>query len=245
MRKILLIPFLTVLVLSTYAQAESIVDDAFDPFADYSDFVDATTEETDINFFKFGRMLSIGAVFGRESFTGTLGEHTAAGTYAGISFTYYMSLQFATQISYTIGKHALDYSIEDEDLTVTGSVQHQYFSFHGKYFINTQNLTKTVSRFNPYIVGGFSQITRTTSLVGHPLIGAQDSATSYEIGAGGEYLFNNNKNYVGIQFMYHMADFINEDREVILTADDTSDISTGIFPAGDPITIQVMLGFNF
>ncbi len=237
--------FLAVLLFSSTVFAEGIVDDAFDPFADYSDFVDASTEETDINFFKFGRMLSIGAVFGRRSFTGTMGSNTNPGTYFGISFTYYMSLQFATQISYTNGKNSLSYNVPDANFSINGSAQHQTFSFHGKYFINTQNLTKSISRYNPYIIGGYSQITRLTSLSNQVLISAKDSAASFDLGVGAEYMFNNNKNYVGLQLMYHKADFINEDREIVFKNTDDSDISSGIFPGGDPITLQVMLGFNF
>lgn len=225
---------------------DSIVDDAFDPFADYSDFVEATTEETDINFFKFGRMLSTGLIFGYRSHTGTLSSIYNNSSYFGANFTYYMSLQFAIQVVFHQGKHNYSFDSEVETNTpVSGSVTLQSLGLHGKYFINTQNLTKSISKYNPYIVGGFSQLSRSTSINGQPLTSGSDNAASFELGAGIEYLFNNNKNYVSLQVMYHKADFGNEGSEIQVIDINDDPTSTGVKPDGDPLTIQIGMGFNF
>ncbi len=246
MKKIKFLSFLVVLCtsLSSFAD-DSLVDDAFDPFADYSDFVEASTEETDINFFKFGRMLSIGGILGMRSFTGNLGTNQSSDTYFGGTFTYYMSLQFAVQLSYHTGSHTLSYNFPEQRATFSGNTTYTTTSMHGKYFINTQNLTKTVARYNPFIIGGFSQINRDTNTTDQPLIASRDTVGSFDIGAGVEYLFNNNKNFVSLQAIYYKADFPNEGREIILKDDSDDDFATGIKPGGDPFSIQVSIGFNF
>ncbi|MGH1467525.1 MAG: hypothetical protein ACRBBP_01415 [Bdellovibrionales bacterium] len=247
MKKATLLLLLTVLLTPFTSHADdSLVDDAFDPFADYSDFVEASTEETDINFFKFGRMLSIGGILGMRSFTGNLATNQSSDTYFGGTFTYYMSLQFAVQLSYHTGGHTLVYDFEEEGATFSGQTTYTTTSMHGKYFINTQNLTKTIARYNPFIVGGFSQINRDTNTIAQPNIASRDTVGSFDIGAGVEYLFNNNKNFVSLQAIYYKADFPNEGREVILKHEESGeDIPTGIKPNGDLFSIQVSIGFNF
>ncbi len=169
---------------------DSLTDDAFDPFADYSDFIDISTEETDTNFFKFGRMLSIGILLGTRTFTGNLGSNYSTGTYFGALFTYYMNLQFAVHISYHTGTHTLSYNFPEENILFNGSSTFSTTSFHGKYFINTQNLRKSISKYNPFFIGGFSQINRNSQSTASPYLLAKDTVGSFDFGAGIEYLFN-------------------------------------------------------
>ena len=233
--------------LQSFAQSsEGLVDDGFDPFADYSDFVEASTEETDVNFFKFGRALSVGANLGLRSFTGKQSELYDSGTSFGGFFTYYLSIQFATQLSYQTGTSNLQFDgPESVGTSFSGSSRFNIFSLHGKYFINTQNLTKAVSRFNPYVIGGFSQVQRETTNL-ETSIAANDSTGSFDIGIGGEYLFNNNKAFISLQATYYKADFGNENREITVTDPVTSNqVGTGIKPNGDIFILSIMLGANF
>lgn len=232
----------------TYAQdGGGIVDDAFDPFADYSDFVEASTEEADINFFKFGRSLSVGATLGLRTFTGEQANLYSSGNHFGGFFTYYLSIQFATQLSYTTGTSDLGFNVPEagSNSQFSGSARFNTFSLHGKYFINTQNLTKAVSKFNPYIIGGFSQIERETSDLNQSIVSAKDSTGSFDIGVGGEYIFNNNKNFISFQAVYYKADFANENREIRVPDQTDTLIDSGIKPAGDILTFSIMIGFNY
>lgn len=238
------------LLFSSTALAQDgggIVDDAFDPFADYSDFVEASTEEADINFFKFGRSLSIGATLGLRTFTDEQASLYSSGNNFGGFFTYYLSIQFATQLSYTTGTSDLNFNVPEAgaDSRFSGSARFNTFSLHGKYFINTQNLTKAVSKFNPYIIAGFSQIERETSDLNQSIVSAKDSTGSFDIGVGAEYLFNNNKNFFSFQAMYYKADFANENREIRVPNQSDALIDSGIKPKGDIITFSVMIGFNY
>lgn len=228
----------------SYAQ-DAIIDDAFDPFADYSDFVEATTEETDINFFKFGRMMSVGGQLGLRNFTGELGNIFGNDNYFGGFFTYYFSIQAAAQISYTTGTHSAVLNIPEIEETFTGSTNISIFSLHGKYFLNTQNFTKAVSKFNPYVIGGFSQISRRITNFQNTAVTGTDSSGSFDIGAGAEYLFNNNRNFISLQFMYYKTDFPGEEREIVVTRENATTFDTGKFLEGDMLTFSIMLGINY
>jgi len=241
----LILSFLIYLPGLTHAQ-DAIVDDAFDPFADYSDFVEATTEETDVNFFKFGRMISAGAQLGMRNFSGELGNVFGNDNLFGGFFTYYLTIQMAVQISYTSGTHSAVLNLEEEiDESFEGSSSLGVLSLHGKYFLNTQNFTKAVSKFNPYVIGGFSQISRRITEFSNPTVSGNDNSGSFDFGFGGEYLFNENRNFVSLQFMYFATDFPNENREIVVTRENGSTFDTGRFLAGDMFTISVMLGINY
>lgn len=242
MRRFILI--LALLMTSVMAHAQSSgIEDAYDPFADYSDFVEASTEETDINFFKYGRMLSLGGSIGYRSFTETQADLYTSDIFYGLFFTYYMSLQFAIQASLTSGSNDMGFKIPERNYAFTASTRHIFYSFHGKYFLNTQNLTKAISKFNPFIIGGLSRIDRETSDRSQTIFAAKDFSASFDIGAGLEYLFNNNSNFITAQLMYHRTDFSNESRELFIL--DPDHVNVGIFPRGDILQLQVMIGFNF
>ena len=245
--KLILLLTIVLLLPQVALASDGLVDDAFDPFSDYSDFVEASTEETDINFFKFGRMLSVGMLFGTRGFTGNYAENYSSDTLFGVAFTYYLSLQFAVQASYHRGQNDLNYNFEDQGEAFEGKSDFQVFSLHGKYFINTQNLTKNISKFNPFIIGGFSQYSRSTVDRNQPLVAAQlpGNVAGFDLGAGVEYLFNNNKNFVSFQGVYSLAEFPDEGQELTVPTGSSPQTPTGIKPNGDPYSFQIILGFNF
>ncbi len=217
-------------------------DDSFDPFADYSEFIEASTEESDLNFFKFGRMLSAGAWGGFRTFTGNMGKNQDTGAVFGMFFTYYFNLQFAFQVSYHRGSHTLVVPVPGE-ATLRANLDLDTLSFHGKYFINTQNLTKNIAQFNPYIIGGFSQISRKGGSPANSTFRASESAASFDIGAGVEYLFNNKKAFISFQLLYSAADFPGENSEIF--GGTAGNVSSGTNDSGDPILGLVGVGFNF
>jgi len=235
-----------ILIPNAAVAQDAIIDDAFDPFADYSDFVEASTEETDVNFFKFGRMISVGAQLGLRNFTGELGNIFGNNQNYGAFFTYYLSIQAAAQVSYTTGTHSAVLVVPGiDDEVFEGSTNLSMFSLHGKYFLNTQNFTKAVSKFNPYVIGGFSQINRRITNFTNTAVTGTDSSGSFDLGVGAEYLFNNNKNFISLQFMYYKTDFPGEEREIIVTRADEVEVETGKFLEGDMLTFSIMLGINY
>ncbi|KAL0630168.1 hypothetical protein Q9L58_010985, partial [Maublancomyces gigas] len=72
-------------------------DDAYDPFADYSEFDEAVDEEEDLNFFRNGRLLTLGFIGGYRGFTGTLNKIYSGNMSFGLFLCYFFDLRFALQ----------------------------------------------------------------------------------------------------------------------------------------------------
>lgn len=246
--KVLSFSFLTSLLFlyATPGYGQNSIEDGFDPFADYSEFIEASTEETDINFFKYGRLLSFGLSLGQRSFTGPQTEIYENNLQFGVFVTFYTSINFAFQTGFQTSSHDTNFSIPEEAISFDGTATYNNFFLHGKYFINTQNLTKTVARFNPYFIGGVSQFYRETQTEAQQFISGRDAALSFDGGFGFEYLFNQNKNFLGAQAMYHFVRFPNENKEISLPGSQPGDtIDSGLKAKGDIWHIGITGGFNF
>ncbi len=218
------------------AQADA--DDAYDPFADYSEFEESMDEEEDINFFRNGRLLTLGFIGGYRGWTGVLGEiYTSSPTF-GVFMSYFFDLRFALQFGILISDHAMVINLPDE--TIQGNTSINDISFMLKYYFNTQNVTRGLADLNPYVVGGFSQVYRTFTVSGYNEF-SKDSAFGFDIGGGIEIPMMKNKMFFGIQAMYQLVNFADENKEVM----DSRDRPTGVFPRGDSFHILGVLGVNF
>ncbi len=217
-------------------------DDTYDPFADYSEFEGTADEESDINFFRNGRFFTLAFAFGYRRFTENLAEIYSPGTYYGGYITYFFDLRFALQVGFVTGDHtlALDYGTT----TLRGVTTVSSTTFYLKYFFNTQNVTKGLANLNPYIIGGFGQIYRTTKVSGNDRF-ARDNAVSFDIGGGMEIPLLNNKMFLGVQGYYSLAKFADENTEFTWRDDADNVYGTGFFPRGDLIQLAVLLGVNF
>lgn len=229
-----------------FAQSSSTTDDGFEPFADYSEFVEASTEETDINFFRYGRLLSFGVSFGQRTLTGGQRQFIDDSLEFGAFVAFYMTINFAFQAGYKTSSHDVFFDVPGIDQSFEGTIRYDNYFLHAKYTLNTQNLTKTVAKFNPYIVGGISQFYRETRTAQQTLISGKDGAGSFDLGTGIERLFNHNKNFVGLQLMYHYVSFPNENDAILVTNPISGlDIDTGLKSSGDLWSINLNIGFNF
>lgn len=218
------------------AQLDS--DDSYDPFADYSEFDEAQDEEADINFFRHGRFVTLGFLGGLRGFTENLGKIYKQGPVFGAYISYFFDLRFALQFSYLMSDH--NFSIKKDADSGTGSVSISQFGLDLKYYINTQNVTKGLAKFNPYIIGGFASVQRTTSLKKVDGFG-KDNATGWNIGLGIELPMMRNKMFFGAQGVYQLVNFANENTEIEFD----SGTKTGTFPKGDSYTMVGILGVNF
>ncbi len=211
--------------------------DAYDPFADYSEFDEATDEEADIYFFKNGRFFTIGLLAGYRTFTDTMGQVYESSPAFGLSLSYFFDLRLAAQISYTTGDHPFNFNVNATQysgkLTVSG------FSFDLKYYLNVQNVTKGISEFNPYIVGGISQLSRELRRADANETG-KDSSMAFQVGIGTEFPMVKNKYHLGIEAMYQYVNFPDEGGYMYVDGNPTN-----IRMNGDAIRIQAILGFNF
>lgn len=215
-------------------------DDSFDPFADYSEFEAAEDEEADINFFRNGRFVTMGFIGGFRYWTDGLGKLLESNSpHFGFFLSYFFDLRFALQFSFITGDHKFSVTSVNQD-TATGNIGIQNFGVDFKYYINTQNVTRGLAAFNPYLISGISQMYRTTTIDRVTGFG-KEATTGFDFGGGMELPMMRNKMFFGAQLMYQLVTFKNENTEIRF-ADQQS---TGVYPTGDTYTLFGILGVNF
>ncbi|MCB0394792.1 MAG: hypothetical protein KDD25_09540 [Bdellovibrionales bacterium] len=239
--KLLLIA-LVMISLPAISQAEEEVhiaqyDDNFDPFVDYSEFEQVTEEEADINFFRNGRFLAIGAMFGYRFFTNILGEIYEGAGAGGVFLSYFFDLRFAIQISYLTGDHR--FKIDEAGKEFFGTITVSQTAFDIKYYLNTQNVTRGLASVNPYLIFGLAQVFRTSRFDDADGF-ARDAATSFHGGLGIEFPMMRNKMFFGLEGTYQYVNFQDESNELVI-----DDEETGVYPRGDIVKFLGIIGINF
>lgn len=214
-------------------------DDSYDPFADYSEFEGASEEEEDINFFRNGRLLTMGFIGGFRGWTGNLSQIYSGDPTFGLFLSYFFDLRFALQFGFLTSSHA--FVARGPTETLQGNVSIADIAFNLKYYFNTQNVTRGLADLNPYIIGGFSHLMRTTVIDLAADDVAKDTAFAFDIGAGIEVPMMRNKMFFGLQGTYQLTMFPDEGK-YIRQSDETTPIKR---PAGDSFTVLGILGVNF
>lgn len=214
-------------------------DDTYDPFADYSEFDEAQEEEADINFFRNGRFVTLGFIGGMRGYTGGLSNMYRTSPSFGLFLSYFFDLRFALQFSFNTSDHAFHVASKSGN-AANGNIGITQFGLDIKYYVNTQNVTKGLAKFNPYFIGGFARVDRTTSIENVQGFG-KEGAMGFDIGAGIELPMMRNKMFFGAQAMYQLINFSDENTEVVFDNNDR----TGKYPNGDSYTLMGILGVNF
>lgn len=224
---------------SEHKLAQFDADETYDPFADYSEFDESQDEEADINFFRNGRFVTLGFLGGIRGFTGAgFSKIYQPAPSFGLFLSYFFDLRFALQFSFTTSDH--NFRVSSANQTASGTVSLTTFGLDLKYYINTQNVTKGLARFNPYFIGGFNRFNRTGTLAGVQGFG-RDDAFAFDLGAGIELPMMRNKMFFGVQGMYQIVSFRDENTEIEFSNGDR----TGVYPNGDTYTALAILGVNF
>lgn len=216
--------------------------DAYDPFADYSEFDEATDEEADIYFFKNGRFFSIGLVAGYRLFTDTYGQIFESAPNFGLSLSYFFDLKLAMQVSYITGDHSYNFKLNNGD-RYSGSLTVSGFSFDLKYYLNVQNTTKGISQVNPYIFGGITQLSR-ENRISNTEGTKKDTSMAFQIGIGTEFPMVKNKYHFGLEAIYQYVNFPDEGGYLVVDNGGTP-TTTNVRLNGDIIRLQAIIGFNF
>lgn len=212
-------------------------DEAFDPFADYSEFDEASDEEADINFFKNGRFFTIGLAGGIRNFTGSYARAYGSAPTFGLFLSYFFDLKFALQMGFMTGDHSVNF--ETNASKYSGIVSFTTMNFDLKYYLNTQNVTRGLADLNPYALLGLAQFYRTYSIANIDGF-SRDTTMGVNIGAGLEIPLMRKKAFLGFQGTYRYVSFADESKDVVsgterLTEKLSGDMWDGI----------VILGFNF
>lgn len=231
------------MIEKVYAQDEVQSEDNYDPFSDYSEFNEASSEEADINFFRNGRLLSIGILAGGKSFLGDYSDFYGPGAVFGVFVNYFFDLQFAVQIGMTQSDHSFSFSYDG--FNFNAKMRLLDLHAYGKYFFNTQNMTRSFAEWNPYLIGGVSQIRRShASQGGVSIVASNDNTYGIDVGGGVEYIFNNKKNFVGFMFLYQFVPFASEG-EYLHDPNLGGNTYTNYMQKGDPFSIMATLGINY
>lgn len=214
--------------------------DTYDPFVDFSEYEEVTDEEADINFFRNGRFFTLGFAGGYQMFTNVLGNLYQNNFSYGFFLSYFFDLRFAMQLTFQTSEHGFAFT-SDHGTSVSGSASVSNLGIYIKYYLNTQNVTRGLAQLNPYIVGGLDKVTRTTVVDGEDAFG-KESASGFEFGGGIEIPALRNKMYLGVQLTYLLVTFADESSQIVLQngAD-----PTGVYPKGDIINLNFVIGVNF
>lgn len=237
-KKFLLIFTLT---FPVYSHAQDSYD-AYDPFADYSEFEEASEEEADINFFKNGRFLALGLVAGYRGFSSSLGKIYEGGMNYGIALNYFFDLKFSVVFSYTSSDHP--YTITENPYTQSGTVEMSGVGFDVRYYLNTQNVTKGLAKFNPYLSLGYSSITLTQTITNQPDL-RKNSVGGFDLGVGTEFPLMRGKMYAGFEFQYQLVNWPGEGTRIVIDDGSGGSIPTNVVPTGDAYRLLGSIGINF
>lgn len=225
------------MLMSSYKVAQLEGDDAYDPFADYSEFEEGAEEEEDMNFFRNGRFFTMGLIFGYRGFTQNYANMYTGSPDFGVYVSYFFDMRFALALGFITSDHQLNVATNPP---IVGNMGLTDVMFHLKYYLNTQNVTRGLADLNPYLVGGFSEMYRTTHVSGQAT-SAKDNALSFDVGGGIEIPMLRNKMYFGVEGLYQILNF--SDKNTDFPKQDGSD--SGVNQTGDTYTLMGILGVNF
>ncbi len=224
---------------SPQAHAQQDGEDAYDPFADYSEFDEASDEESDINFFRHGRFFTIGFAGGMRLFTGQMAKLYQSNISYGLFMSYFFDLRLAVQFGFLSGDHSL--TIKHPAEKIEGNVSFTFVNIDLKYFLSTQNVSRGLADLNPYFFGGISQTYRTISIPGDSTLG-RDSTMGLNFGGGIEIPIVRKKSYLGVQATYRNFNFKDENTNIFLP---NAGIDSGIKQSGDSIDLLGIIGMSF
>ncbi len=231
---------------------QSDIDESFDPFADYNEYDQQSEEESDINFLKNGRYLTLSFISGYRTFVGGgLSEAYKPNLHYGAEFSYFFNLNLAIGLSFLLSDHNVNFtSYTNQNFSqisrrYDGNVNLQNIDFHFKYYFNTDNITKGLADLNPYGFLGTSYNIRTYTL-DETLGSASDNVWGFKFGGGIELPLLKNSAYYGAQLTYRYVQFPDENKSFI-EEDDDSNNTKPIKPRldGDILDLSFILGLNF
>lgn len=221
--------------------AQDLGEDAFDPFADYSEYEQTMEEEEDINFFRNGRLVTMGFIGGFRGWTNSLQRVYSGSPTFGLFLCYFFDLRFALQFGFLTSDHTFFAKPSNKAAeAVQGNVNITDLAFNLKFYFNTQNVTRGLADLNPYIIGGFSQVYRTTTVSGDDAYG-KDQSFGVNLGAGIELPIMRNKMFWAVQGSYQLVNFPDEGKNII----DKNGVDTGVNLRGDSWLLLGILGINF
>ena len=251
---IILITFLSIGLHAekSFAQNTGEIDESFDPFSDYNEFEQDADEEADINFFKNGRMLTLGLELGYRGFTEGFSQAYTGSTIYGVQFTYFFDLQSAISVNYVTGDHNVEFAsyttqqLKTVSKTYTGNVNLQVIDISAKYYFNTENVTRGLADLNPYFTLGAGYYVRTYNL-SESLSIDPDRVIGLKGALGIEIPLSRRRAYLGFQLAYNYVQFPDENKHFIDEVKNGENAQSPVSPSlnGDTYDFSTAIGINF
>lgn len=228
-----------------------------DSFLEHETMSLSREEKKDIQYFQYGKIISIGTKVGYRVFTQKLFKHIRPQVNVGGSFNYYFDFRFALHISAEFTESNVEFpgfrtynDVEEEYINadLIGRVQYILAMADIKYYLNEDLFRKAVAQFNPYIMLGLSKF-----FIAHKLIPkgsssedpdffsetTQSSPLGFNAGFGIEIPVFRKSFHMGFQFLYHFVNFPLLETVQLIEYDD------GDFLTGDIVTANITLSVSF
>ena len=216
---------------------------AYDPFADYSEFENTAEEQENIIFFQTGRFLSLGVMGGIQLFTMNMARLHKPGPFFGGYLTYFFDLQFAMQFNISASSHRVQFATSDGGAFV-GASDFINLGVDFKYFLSKNLFHKNIEWLRPFLFLGPFYSSRTTSATVTNQAGFnEDKGFGINFGLGTEFHFAK-KIHFGFQYIFHFVTMNTEAVPLQLTTAG-GQVGTNFRPQGDWMTISMILGVNF
>ncbi len=201
------------LTLALFASCSGLGSEPYDPFADYSDFDEDTSQEQGSSAPVGGRRLSVGIVNGVRNYTDSLEKSFKSSSVLGASMTLFFSLgglHLALEGTYLIGESIWILRSSTDEEGGVASIQDAGVNL--RYYFITDNVSVGISDFAPYVVLGYSQISREIRGLSRPT--GRDSSSAGNGGFGLEIPLIGGRAFLGFQGVYQFVNFPNEDQPV-------------------------------
>lgn len=225
---------------------EGIEVDAYDPFADSSEFENPEDEAQDIRFFKKGRFFTLGVYGGGRFFTQNMAYYLDSRTpNFGIFISFFLNLTSALQYSALFGSHR--FQLEHPDIfPIRGHFDYYTHSLDFKYFFDKEKLIPFVAFFNPYIIIGFTVTIRPASFDDSKGLQKTLQGYGFRSGLGVEIHFSK-RFYIGLQGDFNYTTFPDESTSIKAPNKNnpSQQLDTGIFLSGDMAHALFIIGVNF
>ena len=225
------------------AEDEGTRIDAYDPFADYSEFENTAEEQENIHFFQTGRFLTLGPFGGTRIFTQNLAQLYQIGPAFGGYLNYFFDLHFAIRFGVAVSISPLSLQTAN-NVPFIGEGNFLSMGVDFMYFLDKNLFSNNLSWLQPYFfIGGLSsQVSVLATFSTQP--GAfEDSGFGVNAGLGLEFQFHR-KIYSALEYSFQ---YVTLEQEAVplelITPGGTQ--SVNFRPYGDWMNVYFLLGVIF
>ena len=172
------------------------------PYTAYGEFNQDEDEAEEMRFYQHGRLFGVGVLLGASGATGNRGKLWQGGVPSVKVMTqYWFNFNLALQLELMTFKHNYETSTD----TFTANILALGMNF--KYYIDTKNLSATLTFANPHFIIGFADYAKTELASKSATTDPADHALGLNAGLGFEFPLVNRKTYVAFETRAHFVSF--------------------------------------